>query len=104
MLTYLLRRLLLIVPTLVGMAAIVFAVVSMAPGGIEATVMPRDAQLKPEERQALQKYLNKRYGLESPKYVQFGRWLNKISPLGFATYSDEDPRVIEADRKENPHG
>ena len=101
MLTYLLRRLLLIVPTLVGMAAIVFAVVSMAPGGIEATVMPRDAQLKPEERQALQKYLNKRYGLESPKYVQFGRWLNKISPLGFATYSDEDPRVIEADRKEN---
>jgi ABC-type dipeptide/oligopeptide/nickel transport system permease component len=100
MLTYLIRRLLLIVPTLVGMAAIVFAVTSLAPGGIEATVMPRDAQIKPEERAALQKYLNKRYGLDSPKYVQFGRWLNKISPLGFATYPDDNPRVLEAEKRE----
>jgi microcin C transport system permease protein len=101
MLTYLFRRLLLIIPTLIGMAAIVFTVVSMAPGGIEATVMPRDAQIKPEERQAMQKYLNKRYGLDRPKYIQFFRWLNKVSPLGFATYADDDPRVIAADEKEN---
>ncbi len=100
MLTYLIRRLLLIIPTLIGMTAIVFAVISSAPGGIEATVIPRDAQLKPEERQALQKYLNKRYGLDKPKYVQYLRWLNKISPIGFALYEDSDPRVIDADRKE----
>lgn len=100
MLTYLIRRLLLIIPTLVGMTAIVFMVMSNAPGGIEATVMPRDAQLKPEERQALQKYLNKRYGLDKPKIVQYLRWLNKISPVGFALYPDDDPRVIEAEKRE----
>ena len=100
MLTYLIRRLLLIIPTLIGMTAIVFIVMSNAPGGIEATVMPRDAQLKPEERQALQKYLNKRYGLDKPKFLQYFRWLNKISPIGFALYPDDDPRVLEAEKRE----
>lgn len=100
MLTYLIRRLLLIIPTLVGMTAIVFLVMSNAPGGIEATVMPRDAQLKPEERQALQKYLNKRYGLDKPKIIQYLRWLNKISPVGFALHADDDPRVLAAEQKE----
>lgn len=100
MLTYLIRRLLLIIPTLIGMTWIVFTVMSNAPGGIEATVMPRDAQLKPEERQALQKYLNKRYGLDKPKIVQYLRWLNKISPVGFALYSDDDPKVIAAEKEE----
>lgn len=100
MLTYLIRRLLLIVPTLIGMTAIVFVVMANAPGGIEATVMPRDAQLKPEERQALQKYINKRYGLDKPMPLQYFRWLNKISPIGFALFPDDDPRVIEAEKKE----
>ena len=34
MLTYILRRLLLMIPTLFGMTVVVFVVLSMAPGGI----------------------------------------------------------------------
>lgn len=100
MLTYLLRRLLLIIPTLIGMTAIIFTVMANAPGGIEATVMPRDAELKPEERRAVQNYINKRYGLDKPMVLQYFRWLNKISPVGFALYPDDDPRVIEAEKRE----
>ncbi len=100
MLTYLIRRLLLIIPTLIGMTAIVFTVMANAPGGIEATVMPRDAELKPEERRAVQNYINKRYGLDKPMVLQYFRWLNKISPIGFSLHTEDEPEVIAAEKQE----
>jgi peptide/nickel transport system permease protein len=31
--------------------------------------------------------------LDKPKYAQYLRWLNKVSPIGFTTYNDNDPAV-----------
>jgi peptide/nickel transport system permease protein len=93
MLTYLIRRLLLLPPTLIGMTAIVFLVLANAPGGIGASLLSRTGEMRPEERKIREAYLNRRYGLDKPKYIQYLRWLNKVSPIGFATYDDDDAAV-----------
>ncbi|WP_428940885.1 ABC transporter permease [Fontivita pretiosa] len=96
MLTYLIRRLLLVPPTLLGMTAIVFFVLANAPGGIGASLLSRDATMRPDQRRVREEYLNRRYGLDKPKVVQYLRWLNKVSPIGFASYSEDDPQVKAA--------
>src|SRR5262245_11773934 len=83
MLTYLLRRLLLLPPTLIGMTLIVFFVLANSPGGIGASLLSRTGDMRPEERRIREAYLNKRYGLDKSKPVQYLRWLNKVLPIGF---------------------
>src|SRR5437016_3662047 len=87
MLTYLLRRILLVIPTLIGMTMLVFFVMALSPGGAAADLSKGEG-MRPEERRALQKYLNERYGLEKPLIVQYLRWLNRVSPIGFKTRPD----------------
>jgi peptide/nickel transport system permease protein len=85
MLTYLLRRVLLMIPTLLGITVVVFTVMAMSPGGISAQTLVGGMDMKPEERQALLNYYNKRYGLDQPPAMQYLRWLNNVSPIGFAS-------------------
>ena len=87
MISYLIRRLLLVVPTLVGMTMLVFFVMATSPGGAGAD-LARAEGMRPEERRALEKYLNERYGLDKPLLVQYGRWLNRVSPVGFRVKED----------------
>lgn len=91
MLTYLLRRILLMVPTLLGISIVVFTVMAMSPGGISAQTLIGGMDMKPEERQALLAYYNRRYGLDQPAYIQYLRWLNNISPIGFETDAAGQP-------------
>ena len=88
MLTYLLRRVLLMVPTLFGITVIVFAVMAAAPGGISANTLVDGTNLEPEARKALEDYYNRLYGLDQPAPVQYLRWLNNISPVGFEREAD----------------
>ena len=76
MLTYLLRRLLLMIPTLLGITIVVFTVMVMSPGGISAQSLVEGANMKPQEKQALMEYYNQRYGLDKPPPVQYLRWLS----------------------------
>lgn len=82
MLTYLLRRLLLMVPTLLGITVVVFTVMAMSPGGISAQAMI-SMNMTPEQKQAEMAYINKLYGLDKPLPIQYLRWLNNASPFGF---------------------
>jgi len=83
MLAYLIRRLLLLIPTLLGITILVFSVMAAAPGGISAQSLTGGLDMKPAERKALEDYYNKRYGLDDPAPLQYIRWLNNISPIGF---------------------
>ena len=85
MLSYLIRRLLLIIPTLIGITALVFFVVAMSPGGVGASLVTAEFGMRPAEREAMRKYYNERYGLDQPYIVQYLKWLNKVSPIGFRT-------------------
>ncbi len=81
MINYLIRRILLMFPTLIGITIIVFAVMAAAPGGISAQGLTQGQDLKPAEKKALLDYYNKRYGLDDPAPVQYLRWLNMYHPL-----------------------
>ena len=88
MLVYLLRRVLLMVPTLFGITLVVFVVMASAPGGLSVQSLVDGTNLEPETRRALEDYYNRLYGLDQPAPVQYLRWLNNISPVGFEREAD----------------
>lgn len=69
MLAYILRRLLLATPILLGVALVCFMLVHMTPGDPLVSVMPPDAS------EALRQQLIQAYGFDKPLPVQFGLWL-----------------------------
>ncbi len=89
--TYIIRRLLLMFPTLIGITIVVFTVMAASPGGISAQSLIEGQNLKPQEKKALEDYYNRRYGLDKPPPIQYLRWLNNISPVGFTF--DENNKV-----------
>ncbi|MCU7922931.1 MAG: ABC transporter permease [Candidatus Thiodiazotropha sp. (ex Dulcina madagascariensis)] len=89
MLTYLLRRLLLMLPTLLGITLVVFVVMAASPGGISAQSLVEGQNLDPEAKKEIEAYYNRLYGLDDPPYLQYLRWLNNVSPIGF-TFDEEN--------------
>ncbi len=83
MLTYLLRRLLLMIPTLLGITIVVFVVMAASPGGISVQSFVDTQGMEPEARKAIEAHYNRLYGLDQPAPIQYLRWLNNISPIGF---------------------
>ncbi|MBB6430592.1 ABC transporter permease [Algisphaera agarilytica] len=89
MLSYIIRRILLLFPTLLGVLAVVFFVMAFSPGGFGGTGLNADgAQTEGEDAKRARKALERRYGLDLPKVAQFGRWLNQVSPVGFRMSGD----------------
>ena len=86
---YLIRRMLLMMPTLLGITLIVFTIMVAAPGGITVQSLVAGQQLDPQAKKALTDYYNRLYGLDQPAPVQYLRWLNNISPVGF-TFDEEN--------------
>ncbi|MGF1546541.1 MAG: ABC transporter permease [Thiotrichales bacterium] len=93
MLSYILRRLLLMVPTLLGITLVVFFVMAWSPGGISAQSLVDGFGMNPQEKKALEDYYNRRYGLDQPAPVQYLRWLNNVSPVGMK--QDAEGRYTE---------
>lgn len=88
MLTYTIRRLLLMFPTLIGITALVFFVMALSPGGIGGPALDKFGNLQSEEARRVREYYNQRYGINKPIFVQYARWLDEISPLGFQIKPD----------------
>ncbi|MEL7088819.1 MAG: ABC transporter permease [Planctomycetota bacterium] len=100
MLSYIVRRLLLMIPTLIGVTAVVFFVMALSPGGVGGTQLNTEGELDAEAREAMRDYFNQRYGLDQPLVVQYGRWLNRVSPIGFESGQAgkvdwSEPRLIK---------
>ena len=91
MITYLVRRILLMFPTLIGITLVVFAVMAASPGGISAQALIEGQNLQPQAKKSLEDYYNRLYGLDQPAPLQYLRWLNNISPVGFTF--DENNRL-----------
>jgi ABC-type dipeptide/oligopeptide/nickel transport system permease component len=72
MIVYVLRRLLLAVPVLLGVSILVFLILHLAPGNPALTVAGPDAP--PDVVREVEKAL----GLDQPMYVQYGRYLGRI--------------------------
>lgn len=87
MTTYIIRRLLLMIPTLIGITFLVFMLVASAPGGIGAAIQAQaGGSFQANSAVAIQAAaLEDRYGLKDPKILQYLRWLSRISPIKFGT-------------------
>lgn len=84
MVTYILRRLLLMIPTLIGITFVVFMLIAMSPGGIGAGLLVSGGAMQSQSQIAIQKAkLEDRYGLNEPAVVQYVRWLGRVSPIKF---------------------
>lgn len=88
MLSYITRRLLLLLPTLLGTTLVVFLVMACSPGGIGKSEMNDEGSVNSEQARAEQEYRDKRFGLNLPLRVQYWRWLNHVSPIGCGQNED----------------
>jgi peptide/nickel transport system permease protein len=79
LLTYIVRRLLLLIPVLIGVTILVFAISMMFPVTARARVYIRDLRgVGATERARVINETISRYGLLDPFYVQYFRWLGEV--------------------------
>jgi peptide/nickel transport system permease protein len=90
MLKYLLKRILEMVPTLIGITLISFTIIHLAPGKPTDILADFNPKMTPEARQRLEKY----YGLDKPVIVQYGMWLKRIVKLDFGESFSSDRRPV----------
>jgi peptide/nickel transport system permease protein len=90
MLQYLTKRLLMMIPLLLGITLISFVVIHLAPG--EPTDL--QTQLNPQASSELQDRLRVQYGLDQPLHVQYLRWLGRLMRLDFGESFALDHRPV----------
>ncbi len=76
---FLIRRLLVVVPLLIGITFVSFIVISLAPGGPLDFLEGESPDLSPE----VKKQLTELYGLDKPLVVQYWSWLTRLARLDF---------------------
>lgn len=74
--TFILRRLLSLIPILLGVTFITFLIISLTPGDF-LTTMSMDPQVSPERIAQLRH----NFGLDQPWYVQYALYVYRLSPL-----------------------
>jgi len=90
--TYIAKRLLLVVPTLLGVASLVFLIMRVIPGDVALLILGGDAgAIDPKQLAAMRQQL----GLDQPLLVQFGHWLWGVVQFDFGTSLWTGQPVIE---------
>src|SRR5437867_579687 len=93
---YLVQRLLLIVPTLLGISMLSFLIIQLAPGDPAAMRLGSGEGMRD---QALAEQIIKEtralYGLDQPLHIQYWRWLRRIVTLDFGESLRDHRPVIE---------
>jgi len=84
MIKYILRRILSIIPMLIGVSALVFLLMYLSPGDFLSEAR-NSKDISPE----IVKQEEIRLGLDKPWFVQYGRWLNSVSPIKTNLLLDE---------------
>jgi peptide/nickel transport system permease protein len=86
--TYIFRRLMLFIPTLLLVTMIVFCAVRFIPGNVIELMASEMGET--ENLQASIELIKHRLGLDVPIYVQYGRWLGGIATgdLGQSLWTD----------------
>jgi len=90
MLKYLLKRMLEMIPTLIGITLISFTIIHLAPGKPTDILADFNPKMTPEARERLEKY----YGLDKPLIVQYGLWLKRLVKLDFGESFSTDRRPV----------
>ena len=92
MLRYTINRLLLMIPTLIGVAVLVFFMLRVVPGDIVEVKLRGDGGSVSQETIEMER---KRLGLDRPLVVQFGDWMVGMATLDFGKSMWTERPVIE---------
>jgi peptide/nickel transport system permease protein len=71
---YVLRRALLLIPTLLGISALVLVLMRLLPGNAVDVLVGTEATIGPEQRRALYRL----FSLDVPIHVHYVRWLGEV--------------------------
>ena len=92
MLSYIARRVLLAIPTLLGITFVTFVIINLAPGD------PAQFQIQGimDQRVSIRVYeeLRKYYGLDQPVHVRYVKWLGRLATLDFGESMSTDHRPV----------
>jgi len=91
MLWYVLRRLLLALPLLIGITFISFLVIHLAPGD---PVDFQSGELSADSSAQAKQMLRQQYGLDKPLPVQYWNWLTRLVRLDFGRSFAPDGRPV----------
>ena len=76
---FVLKRILLVIPTLFGASVITFALVHLTPGDVVDVIIPLDPELGEGEREQLRR----QHGLHRPLVIQYLDWMAGVLMLDF---------------------
>ncbi len=91
---YLLRRLLIAIPSLLGISAVLYTVLALAPGD-PFQELATNPNVPPEVQEALRR----KFGLDDPVYVRYFRWLTAMLQgdwgYSFVSRVDVDTLILQ---------
>ncbi len=90
MLKYLIKRLLTLIPLLIGITLITFTVIHLAPGAPVDMQLDMSPKMSAESRERLRKF----YGLDQPLHIQYVNWLGRMAQLDFGRSFSPDNRPV----------
>ncbi len=90
MLLYFFKRLVSMIPLLIGITLICFAVIQLSPGD----PITMNQNMSEEVDADAQARLREAYGLNDPVYVQYWNWLSRLAVLDFGTSFSPDGRPV----------
>ena len=91
MITYLIRRVLGLVPLLLGITLLCFVVIHLTPGTPTTVGSELNPKISLKARQQIMEF----YGLNDPLPIQYGRWLKRFVTLNFGRSITDNRLVIE---------
>jgi peptide/nickel transport system permease protein len=71
---FILRRLLLLIPVLLGVSIVVFTMIHAIPGDPTQILVGTDQRITDEQREIIRQH----YGLDQPLPVQYGKWIGRV--------------------------
>jgi microcin C transport system permease protein len=100
MITYIFRRLLLAIPTFIGITLVTFVIINLAPGGpIEQKLQKLrmgggDSGNSSQISEEVLKNLAIQYGFDKPMHERYFQWLKNISRLDFGeSFTYQEPVI-----------
>ena len=75
MLTYILRRVVAMVPLLFVVSILTFIIIQLPPGDFFDSLMAEMAESGSQQDSATMEKLRENYGLDKPAYLQYLRWV-----------------------------
>ncbi len=94
MLQYILRRMLMMIPTIIAISIVTFIIIQLPPGDFLTTLVAGLASQGETVNQDAIVALQERYGLGQPIYVQYWKWISGIFLRGDLGQSFEYNRPV----------